>query len=108
MKEKKEKLSWNNFYSTYLIWGTIVNPQCFLVNAWVISLLFVGGFGPHPFSGLKQIGVFEGGLAPIVEPPTLVGQKSNMSKVKQNSWRKYNREGNGKSLGNLELEIPQS
>ena len=74
----------------------------------MISLLFVGGFGPHPFLGLKEIGVFEGGLAPIVEPPTLVGQKYNMSKVKPNPQRKYDREDNGKSLGNLELEIPQS
>ena len=42
------------------------------------------------------------------EPPTLVGWKSNMSKVKPNPQREYDREDNGKSLGNLELEIPQS
>ena len=63
---------------------------------------------PHEGSGRKEIGLFEGGLAPIVEPPTLVGQKYNMSKVKPNPQRKYDREDNGKSSGNLEMEIPQS
>lgn len=73
----------------------------------MISLFFVGGFGPHPFSSIKGIGVLEGGLPPIIEPPTLVGHKSNMSKVKPNPRIKYDREENGKSLGNLEMEIPQ-